>query len=85
MSKSIAQKKPNETIKRELLNSLQENDDVEEQRLNETASNVNNSQEAIKIINCYKNIIKTQNKKAIAYIGKQGELLKKYKDTENFF
>ena len=64
---------------------MQENDDVEEQRLNETASNVNNSQEAIKIINQYKNIIKTQNKKAIAYIGKQGELLKKFKDTENFF
>ena len=47
MSKSKTKKKTNENIERELLNSLQENDDVEEQTLNETANNVNNSQEAI--------------------------------------
>ena len=29
--------------------------------------------------------MKTQNKKALGYIGKQGELLKKFKGTENFF
>ena len=33
----------------------------------------------------YADIIKTQNKKIIWYIGKQGELLKKFRDTENFF
>ena len=33
----------------------------------------------------YEDIIKTQNKKAIGYIGKQGELFKKFKDTKNFF
>ena len=33
----------------------------------------------------YKDIIKTQNKKPIGYVGKQKELLKKFKDTENFF
>ena len=31
----------------ELLNSLQENDNVEEQKLSETYNNVNNSQETI--------------------------------------
>ena len=51
MSKSITEKKTNETIKRELLNSLQENDDVQEQGLNKTASNASKSQEAILIIN----------------------------------
>ena len=43
--KSITRKKANEIINRELLNSLQENDHVEEQELNETANNVNISQE----------------------------------------
>ena len=65
-------------LKQELLNSLQENDNVEEQELNETANNVNNSQEAIVMIRCYEGIIKMQNKKAKGYIGKQGELLKKF-------
>ena len=49
VSKSVT-KKTHEIIKRELLNSLQENDDVEEQGLNERANNVNNSQEGIRII-----------------------------------
>ena len=57
VSKSITKKKTNETVKRELLNSLQENDDVEEQGLNETAKNVKNSQEAIIIIRRYEDII----------------------------
>ena len=76
VSKSITKEKTNETTKRELVNSLQENDDVEEQGLNETANNVSNSQETILIIRRYKDIIKTQNKKAIRYIGKQRLLLK---------
>ena len=86
VSKSKTKKKTNESIKQELLNSLKENDDVEEQGLNETVNNVSNSQDAIFIVRSYVEIIKTQNKKAIGlYIGKQGELLKKFKDTENFF
>ena len=75
MSENITKKKTKEAIKRELLNLLQENDDVEEQGVNRTANNVNNSSEAVLIIRCYKDIIKTQNKKAIGYIGKQGQLL----------
>ena len=59
VSKIIYKKKTNESIKLELLNSLQENDYVEEQGLNETANNVNNSPEAVLIIHCYESIIKT--------------------------
>ena len=70
MSKRMAKKKTDEIIKGELLNSLQENNDVEEQEFNKAANNVNNSQEVIVIIHCYKDIIKTQIKKAIVYIGK---------------
>ena len=54
MSKNVTKNKTNETIKQELLDSLQENDDVEEQGLNKTVNNVNKSWEAILIINSYK-------------------------------
>ena len=76
VSKWITKKKKNESIKIELLNSLPENDDVEEQGFNAKANNVNNSQEAIQVINRYKDIIKAQiKKKTIGYIDKQRELL----------
>ena len=55
-SKSINKKKTNETVKRELLNSLQEKDGVEEQELNETDNNVSNSQEAVILTRCYEDI-----------------------------
>ena len=82
---SITKKKTNKNIKQEFLNSWQENDDVEEQGLKGTANNANNSQKATLIINHQENIIKTQNQKTIEYIGKQGQLLKKVKDTEHCF
>ena len=37
------------------------------------------------MIHRYEDIVKMQNKTAIGYIGKQGQLLKKFKYTENFF
>ena len=43
--KSVTKKKTDEAIKQKLLNSLQENNDVQEQELNKTANSVNNSQE----------------------------------------
>ena len=50
VSKRIARKKANKILKQELLKSLLENDDVEEQRFNEKYNNVNNSKEAIDAI-----------------------------------
>ena len=44
VSKSITKKNTNAIVKRELLNSLQENDDNEEQGLNEITNNANSSQ-----------------------------------------
>ena len=58
VSKSKMKKKTNEFIKRELLNSSKENDDVEEQGLNKTVSNANNSQEVIAIIRRYDDLMK---------------------------
>ena len=43
VSKSKMKKKTNESTKRELLNLLKENDDVDEQEFNKTVNNVNNS------------------------------------------
>ena len=40
------------------------------------------TQEAILIIHCHKDIIKTQNRKTIVYIGKQGQ---KFEDAQNSF
>ena len=60
--KSKTKKKTCEIIKRELLNSLKDNDDVEEQGFNKTA-NVNNSQEAIVIICCTSKLSKHKTKK----------------------
>ena len=85
VSKGKTKKKTNETIKRELLNLSKENDDVEKQGLNEAVNNVNNSQEAIFAICRYQDIIKTQNKKAIAHIAKRRQFLKRFKGTQNFF
>ena len=85
VSKGKTKKKTNETIKRELLSLSKENDDVEKQGLNETVNNVNNSQEAIFAICRYQDIIKTQNKKAIAHIAKRRQFLKRFKGTQNFF
>ena len=56
--KSITKKKTHETAKRELLNSWQENHDVEEAVLNKTASQINNPQEAMLVISRYDDIIK---------------------------
>ena len=59
VSQSKTKKKTNEFIKRELLNSSKENDDVEEQGLNKTVNNANNSQEAIAIIRRYDDLMKS--------------------------
>lgn len=59
--KEQLRKNKNETIKQELLNSLQKTNDVEEQGLKKTANDVRNTKEAIIIIHRYKKIIKTQN------------------------
>ena len=45
----------------------------------------NNPKEAIKLINYCEEIIRTQHKPVIQYICKQGEILKMFIDTVNFF
>ena len=57
VSKGIPTKKENERIKRELMNLLKENNDVEKQGFNKAANNVLKPQEAICLISRYECII----------------------------
>lgn len=41
--------------------------------------------ETVRILHRYKEIIKTHNKRVIGYVGKQEQLLKKFRETEYFF
>ena len=70
--KTIIRKK-NETVKEELLNSLRVND-TKEREFNITS--ITNSRKAINVIDHYKEIMKTQNKKTIGYVATQGQILK---------
>lgn len=45
----------------------------------------NNPTKAIELIYHWEEITKTQHKRVIQYIYKQGEILKFFKETENFF
>ena len=76
VSKPITKKKTHKTVSQELLDSLKENDGVEEPGLNERAKETNDPQEIILLIRRHEDIIRIQNEKAIGYIGKQGQLLK---------
>ena len=76
VSKRITKKKTHKTVSQELLDSLKENDGVEEPELNERAKETNDPQEIILLIRRDEDIIRIQNEKAIGYIGKQRQLLK---------
>ena len=49
---------------------------MEDTGINKTVNKTNNCQEATLSIRRYESIIKTQNKKAMGYLKKQGQLLK---------
>ena len=70
VAKVITRKIVQQIAKEELLSSLREYDAVEEPEVN--IANVIDPREAIIIINCYEEIIKTENKKTIGYVAKTG-------------
>lgn len=67
------------------MNSLKESEDEDEPRLNEIASNTTDPNETIRIIKHYKKILKTKNIKVRNIAGKQSQLLKWFKESEEFF
>ena len=62
-----------------------ENKDDNKSVLNEVVRNANQANEVILVIKKYKLLLKGENRKMIGMMGKQGELLKKIKETEEFF
>ena len=85
VTKTTRRKKTNEIVIKELVRSLKEYDDIEGAGLDATADTITDPLEADRIIKRYKEIIKTQNKRAINYVGKLEQLLKKLKGTDQRF
>ena len=73
-----------EEIKKQLLESIIINEAVESEELNREAEEVQDPEEAAKVIQMYENIIKTKKKGIISIAYHQGKVFKKFKDKEKF-
>ena len=80
-------KKTPEIIKKELLASILEVSNEEEDylRMNEEVKNAKELKDGICLIKKYENLSKGANKKFINIDGKQGKLLKRFKEENDFF
>ena len=58
------------------MNSLKENNNLEETDLDATTEAITDPKEAVRIIKSYEEIIKTQNTRVIGYVGEQGSCFK---------
>ena len=72
-------------IKKELQESILKASEEEKANLNEEVKNVKSLNERISLVQKYKNLLKGANKKIINIVGKQGELLKRFKEEDEFF
>ena len=82
VAKTIKRKKNTETVKEGLLNVLRESYTVEES--NSNSQNIVDHREVIERIKHYDDIIKTRNKNTIRYESIQGQILKKFKNSEGY-
>ena len=73
-----------EEIKKQLLESIIINDVVESEGLNREPEEVQDPEEAAKVIQKYENIIKRKKKGIISIAYHQGKVFKKFKDNEKF-
>ena len=81
-TKKVKKEKTLEMIKKELLTSLVEHSDGEEDylELNEEVRNAKETRDGIALVKKYENVLKGTNKKIINIVGKQGEILKRFRD-----
>ena len=84
MRKTNSKKTP-KIIKKELQESVLEVSEEENANLNEEVKKVKSLNEGILLIQKYENLLKGANQKIINIVGKQGELLKRFKDEDEFF
>ena len=72
-------------IKKELEESILEVYEEENANLNDEVKNVKSLNEGIPLVKKYENLLKGANKKIINIVGKQGKLLKRFKEEDEFF
>ena len=68
-----------------LQGSILKASEEENANLNEEVKNVKSLSEGISLVQKYENLLKGGNKKIISIVGKQGELLKRFKEEGEFF
>ena len=79
-------KKRPETIKKELLKSMLEVYEEENYlQICEEAKNAKDLKDCIVSVKKYEDLLKSSDKKIINIVAKQGELLKSFKDSDEFF
>ena len=75
-----------ETIKKELLESILEVFEEENYlQICEEVKNAKDLKDSISLVEKYEDLLKSSNKKIINIVAKQGELLKQFKDSDEFF
>ena len=73
-----------EEVKKQLIESMVNNDAVETQELNKKAEEVNKLKDAAAIIKQFEDIIRTKKKGIISIAYHQGKVFKKFRDMEKF-
>ena len=73
-----------EELKKQLIESMVNNDMVETEELNKKAEEVKKPEDAAAVIKQYEGIIRTKKKGIISIAYHQGKVFKKFKDKEKF-
>ena len=86
-SRKVKKNKTPEIVKQELLASIAEHSDGEKDYLvlNEEVRNAKEPQDGTALVKKYEDLLKGTNKKIINIERKQGELLKRFRDDDEFF
>ena len=69
-------------IKKELQQSILEASEKENANLSEEVKNMKSLNEGISLVQKYENLLKGANRKITNIVGKQGELLKRFKEED---
>ena len=69
-------------IKKDLQESILEVSEEENRNLKEEVKNTKSLNEGISLVQKYENLLKGANKKITNIVGKQGELLKRFKEED---
>ena len=86
-SRKVKKSNTSEIVKQKLLASIAEHSDGEEDyfELNEKVRNAKQPRDSIALVKKYENILKGTKKKIIKIVGTQSELLKCFRDEDEFF